>query len=211
MTELKHVGKIKNTGRRCIVVFREIYNDVGEVVDPDNCLVVESDSLPDAEHQDIMQIVESKTMQTNTNAYDVFARSRLSNGYTALQWMATTNRLRKMPTNNIDLTPNSQIVLPLDQLNTIVRMQAEGASQAEIEKALNAEKLSDAQSTATPTQASGNDVLDDAAIAKGRLDQAIMFEKQAYELREQAYELDPSLKPKTTRKTSRKPAASKKA
>lgn len=221
MAQLKHVGRIKNTGRRCIIVFREIYDENGNAVDHNNCLVLESESLPDAEHQDIMQIVESATMQENSNAYEVFARSRLGNGQTALAWMHATGRLRKMPTNNVELTPDSQNVIALDQLNTIVRMQAAGATQAEIENALRDDTDSaprDAaltESTPAPapepqTQDGGDGVLDDAAIAKGRLDQAILFEAQAKELREQAYELDPSLKPKkTTRRTTTKKATAK--
>jgi hypothetical protein len=54
--------------------------------------------------------------------------------------------------------------------------------------------------------------MDDAAIAQSYMSQAEMFEAQAKELREQAIQLDPSLKPKRTRKTPpKKEPANKKA
>lgn len=221
MAPLKHVGRIKNTGRRCIVVFREMYDDRGHVVDENNCLIVETESLPDAEHQDIMRIVESEPAQATGDVYNVFARERLGSGVPALQWMAQTQRLRKFPTNNIELTPDSRTVLGLDTLNKIVKMQKAGASQKDIENALRddtdmpprqAESVTQTmneanpdatEATATPAEAqSGDGVLDDATIAKQRLNQAEMFEAEAKALREQAYELDPSLKPKRGKKTT---------
>jgi hypothetical protein len=209
MRSLKHVGRVKNTGRRCVVVFRELYNDQGKVIDEHNCLIIESETLPDAEHQDIMQIVESDTMQEASNAFEVFARSRLGNGQTSLAWMHSTGRLRKMPTNNVELTPNT------------TRMQNAGASQADIENVLQDDtdptardaKLTEstpATNQNTPSQASSDGVLSDAEIAQVRLNQAVEFEAQAKELRDQAYNLDPSLKPRRGR-PAKKAAAKTKA
>jgi hypothetical protein len=225
MAPLKHVGRIKNTGRRCVVVFREIYDENGNVVDGDNCLILETESLPDAEHQDIMRIIESEPAQSTGDIYNVFARSRLGSGALALNWMVSSNRLRKFPTNNIELTPDSRTVLGLDTLNKIVKMQKSGASEADISRVLQddtdmpprqANMLAESTETAPATEAtsqSGDDgVMDDAAIAQSYMSQAEMFEKQAKELREQAIQLDPSLKPKRTRKTApTKEPANKKA
>lgn len=228
MAPMKHVGQIKNTGQRCVVVFREIYDERGNVVDENNCLVFESDNLPDAEHQDLMRILESEPAQATGDLFNVLARTRLGNGTPALNWLAASNRLRKFPTNNISMTPEPSTVLGLDVLNKIVKMQKAGASQADIENALRddtdlaprdatnvTESLQEANPEAveTPAQATtqtGDGVLDDAAIAKQRLDQATMFEQQAKELREQAYEMDPSLKPKRTRKAPAKKTPAKK-
>lgn len=230
MAPLKHVGRIKNTGRRCIVVFREIYDENGNVVDDTNCLVVETESLPDAEHQDIMRIVESEPAQSTGEVYNIFARERLGTGVPALNWMVQSNRLRKFPTSNIELTPDSQTVLGLDKLNKIVKMQKTGATEEDIQRVLQddtdmpprdanmlAESATKTATEPTPdtqaTSQSGNEgVMDDADIAKSYMSQAEMFEKQAKELREQAYDLDPSLKPKRTRKTPpKKEPANKKA
>lgn len=218
MATLKHVGRIKNTGRRCVVIFREMYNDKGHVVDENNCLVVETDNLPDAEHQDIMRIIESGPAQTTGDVYNVFARERLGNGLPALQWMAQSQRLRKFPTSNIELTPDSRTVIGLDTLNKIVKMQKSGASEADIQKVLQddtdlppreAQTIVDSskeQTTDAPAEAQSgeNGVLDDSAIAKSYVTQAEMFEQQAKDLREQAYTLDPTLKPRRSQRPAPK-------
>ena len=221
MATMKHVGRVKNTGRRCVVVFREIYDETGKVTDENHCLVFETDNLPDAEHQDLMRIVESDTAQTTGDLFNVLGRSRLGTGVPALNWLASSNRLRKFPTSNVELTPDSRTVLGLDKLNKIVKMQKAGASEAEINNVLRDDtdlpprqvdniteemQPNTASEPVTAETQSADGVLDDATIAKQRLDQAITFENEAKTLREQAYDLDPSLKPKRGR-----PAAPKKS
>jgi hypothetical protein len=215
MATLKHVGRIKNTGRRCVVAFREIYNDKGHVVDENNCLVFETESLPDAEHQDLMRIVESEPAQVTGDLYNVLGRSRLGTGELALTWLAQSNRLRKLPTSNIDLTPDSKTIIGLDTLNKIVKMQKSGASQADIENVLRNDTDSPPRDmtstvdtlTETPAEADtppGDGVLDDAAIASSYIAQAKMFEAQAKDLRAQAKTLKPAAKKRAT--TVKKPA-----
>lgn len=221
MTAIKHLGRIKNTGKRCIVVFREIYNDQGHVIDENSCLVVETDSLPDAESQEIMKIVESEPAQSTGDIYNVLARERLSSGYTTLSWLTRSGRLRKYPTGNIELIPNSETTIALDQLNKIVKMQKSGASQVDIENVLQddtdlqprqAKEVNqmlhednfDAYDApeVVETQSGQGNILSDSDIAKRRLEQARQFEAQAKEMRQSAYTLDPSLKPK--RRTTKK-------
>ena len=50
---IKHVGKLSNTGKKVVVVFRELPDD------PENCLVVDTDALPDWFHDDIINAVMS--------------------------------------------------------------------------------------------------------------------------------------------------------
>lgn len=233
---LKHVGRVKNTGRRCIVVFREIYNEKGHVIDPDNCLVVETDTLPDAEHQDFMRIIEGDNAQSTGDLYNVLVRERLGNGLAALEWLNSSRRLRKFPTNNIELIPDANTTLGLDTLNTIVKMQKTGASAEDIENVLrddtdeaprNATTLNDyvekaveevaeesAEVAKMPdTEASeqpGSTPLDVAAIAKGYVTQAKMLEAQAALLMKQADRLTNSLKPKAKKTTVVKEPAKQK-
>ena len=47
----KHVGKLSNTGKKCVVVFRELPED------KENCLIVDTDACPDWMHDDIMNAV----------------------------------------------------------------------------------------------------------------------------------------------------------
>ncbi|GEM_PF-3301182 len=218
MAVLKHVGRVKNTGRRCVIVFRQMYDDKGHVVDEDHCLVFETENLPDAEHQDLMRIIESDQAQTTGELYNVLSRSRLGSGVQALNWLASSNRLRKFPTSNIELTPDSRTVLGLDKLNKIVKMQNSGASESDINNVLRDDTdsppregaVSELTDSNEPVQAEtqpADGVLDDAAIAKQRIEQAETFESEAQTLREQAYLLDPTLKPKV-RKTRAAPKKS---
>tara|TARA_R110000851_G_scaffold256211_1_gene408662 strand:- start:751 stop:1404 length:654 start_codon:yes stop_codon:yes gene_type:complete len=215
MATLKHVGRIKNTGRRCVVVFREIYNERGDVVDEHNCLVFETESLPDAEHQDLMRIVESDQAQTTGDLFNILGRSRLGTGEQALTWLSTSNRLRKYPSNNVDLTPDSSTIIGLDTLNKIVKMQKAGSSQADIENVLRDDTDSSPRDaviavngmTEVPDAVdapSGDVVMDDAALAVSYVDQAKIFEAQAKDLRAQAKVLKPA--GKTRARSTKKPA-----
>jgi hypothetical protein len=220
MASLKHVGRIVNTGQRCVVVFREMYDAEGVVVDKNNCLVFESQTLPDSEHQDLMRIIEGGAAQATGDLFHVLSRERLGNGQPALAWLSQTNRLRKFPTNNVELTPDSRTVLGLNALNKIVDMQAAGLSQTDIENALQddtdsaprtAEPVAELTDTAVtaPMLAdlqSDLGVLGDAEIAQNYLVQAVQFEAQAKDLREQAVALDPSLKPTRGRPATKKSA-----
>lgn len=202
---LKHVGQVTNTGRRCVVVFREIYDAQGQVMEPDNCLVVETDALPDLVHQDIMRIVEGEPAQRTGNLYEVFARERLTDGAPALNWLHASGRLRKYPTNQIMLTPDSNNSIRLDKLNRILEMQKSGATEDEINNAMVDDTDSPprtqttAQTTPPPAQSSDPGVMDDTALAANLLSQAKTFQAEADRLMNEAYELDPSLKPRRGR------------
>tara|TARA_B110000238_G_scaffold198142_1_gene242114 strand:+ start:842 stop:1501 length:660 start_codon:yes stop_codon:yes gene_type:complete len=217
MVALKHVGRVINTGRRCVVVFREMYNENGHVTDENSCLVFETETLPDAEHQDLMRIVESGSSQSTGDLFNVLARERLGSGVTALSWLSESKRLHKVATNNVELTPDSTTVLALVTLNKIVKMQKAGSSQRDIENMLRddtdqsprvAETVADILDSASNVDAqTGEGVLDDATIAESYLKQAVAFEAQAKELRESAEKLIPTVKPKRARKAApKKPA-----
>ncbi len=126
--------------------------------------------------------------------------------------MHHNQRLRKYPTDNIMMTPDSNTSLRLDKLNRIIEMQDAGLSQADIDNAMvddtdgPARKQTTASTTPTaPNQADG--VLDDTAIAKSLLEQAKTFQAEADRLTGEAYDMDPSLKPKRGRKPKKEAVA----
>lgn len=225
MTSLKHVGRVKNTGRRCVIVFREIYDEKGHVIDENNCLVFESESLPSAEHQELMRIIESEAAQATGDLFNVLGRERLGNSSLALNWLVDTARLRKFPTDNVDLTPDAKTVIGLNTINKIVKMQKTGATEAEIASFLRKEAdLSPAVAedmskdmvkpvtgkpdSSTTLQSGPNGVLNDATLATSYISQARVFEQRAKELRGQAKALIPT-KTRTKRTTKKKPANKK--
>jgi hypothetical protein len=194
---MKHIGIIENVGKRCIVVFREIYDERGNVIEPDNCLVVETDTLPDFAHQSIMAIVESEPAQTSANLYDVFARTRLSDGSVALSWLASNGRLTKVKTNNVVLVPDSSNKIRLSTVNRIINLEKNGYSQKDIERILQEDTpvKERKQSNKVEEKIEEPKILSDEEIATRLLNQANELLKEAERMKTQAYSLVPSLDP----------------
>ena len=58
MADLKHVGRLTTNNRKLIVAYRVLPDD------PDNCLVVHTESLDAADHDELIKLVESNAIQT---------------------------------------------------------------------------------------------------------------------------------------------------
>ena len=117
MPNIKHVGRIKNNKRRVIVAYRTLPGD------PYNCLVVLTESLPSDEHDVLIKVVESPAGQEAYELAEVMARSYLPDGRNMLSGFHVTGKLRKVPTNEIEMTPDSKNVISLDQLNEYIAQQ----------------------------------------------------------------------------------------
>lgn len=219
----KHVGMVENTGKRCVVVFREIYDEEGNVVEPDKCLVVEIENLPDFAYQDIISIVESGPAQSNPNLYEVLARTRFSDNSVVLQWLHNNNRLRKYDTSNIVMKPTESYNIKLSKLNRIIQLQKAGYEEKDIERIIHddtdmpprtknltediKENTINKQNEVvenTQVQPTQDGVLNDDDLAQRYLNQAKTLSEEAERLTNEAYELAPHLKPKTTTRSSSK-------
>ena len=155
---LKHVGKLKNSQRRVIVVFREIPED------EDFCLVVDTDALPDWMHDDMINAVESPGAQASANFYEYAQRSIFTDGSNMLQTLHNSRRLSRQPTNNVIMTPNSSVRIGLDELNTIIREQNGGepaVSKPDDELEMATKTL---DTTARAAKPDANAVVDDGAM-----------------------------------------------
>jgi len=191
---IKHVGQLINTQRRVVVVFREVPDE------PNNCLVVDTDALPDWMHDDVINAVESPGSQNSANFYEYAQRSVFTDGSNMLQTLHNRGLLHKTATDNVMMLPNTEVKIRLDELNTLIREQNPEANDV---------MMSDDQvqmagkDVAEPTPTSGQpEVQDDTAMAKTLLDQAKVFEQEAKNLKEQAYEMAPDLKPGRKKKTA---------
>ena len=205
MANIKHVGQVANTGLKCVVVFREIYDENGNVTDPNHCLIVETERLPDMEHDDIVRVVESDSAQTANQFYEVAHRSMFSDGINMLTKLHNRGYLKKYPTNQILMTPNSSTSVALSEVNEIIRKQSTGMSESDIRNSMvdDTDKpprnhTTSQQTTPAPKAEAG--VLDDKDIAKNMLSQADTYEAEVKRLREEAYNMAPDLKPKRGRK-----------
>lgn len=207
MANIKHVGQIANTGLKCIVVFREIYDENGNVTEPDNCLVVETERLPDMEHDDMVRVVESPTAQESDEFYTVAHRSMFADGINMLVKLNNRGYLKKYPTKQIMMTPNSSTSVPLNEINEIIRKQKTGMSESDISNSMvdDTDSPPRTASSLSPSQTidqavnTGENAMDDTALAQNMLEQAKTYEAEVTRLREEAYAMAPDLKPKRGR------------
>jgi len=199
MAALKHVGRVTKTKKKCAVAYRVLPGD------PDNCLVVFTEALDAADHDSLINLIESNAGQIADEFADAMARSSLSDGRNMLAAFHKTGKLTKVATNLIEMTPNNNTSLPLDELNKTIAEQKgvtindlamkspEGATIAEVKDAPVANPAASYTAPAT------SDVLTDEALAAQYRSQADSLFKEAKTLREQAEQLVPTKrKSKTT-------------
>lgn len=117
MANLKHVGRVKSTGRKCLVVFRTLPNDAF------NCLVIQTELLSDSYHNALMTLVETNAAQTAFEFSEVLARSTFPDGNTMLPALHLKGMLTKFPTDQIEMLPNNNAVIPLAELNQLIAQQ----------------------------------------------------------------------------------------
>ena len=194
MANIKHVGQIINTQKKCIVVFRELPDD------QNSCLLVDTDAAPDWMHDDLMTAVESNGAQSSANFYEYAERTVFTDGTNMLQTLHSSGRLIKFPTEKVAMTPNNSVSVNLKELNDIIREDTDGApvvapDTTQMQPA--ARDLGDIPEIGQPPVDAP--VMGDVELAKSMLSQAQGFETEAENLKAQAYELDPSLKPRRGR------------
>jgi len=212
---LKHVGRLFNTDRRVIVAFRQLPQD------KDHCLVIDTDAMPDRYHDDFMSTVEEARAQETWDFYKIMQRSVLSDGENMLQGAHKRGWLQKEPCGNVVLTPDNISKVKLIDLNAKLggwdakeydASLSSAAKSAQAGKAGRKSVNTDVQASKVEVQelASFGDmpsntgdqtpgVLDDVGLAQQLLAQANGMQTEADRLREEAFELNPSLKPKRGR------------
>jgi hypothetical protein len=154
-------------------------------------------------HDDVINAVESQGSQAAANFYEYAQRAVFTDGSNMLQAMHIRKLLQKVPTNIVKMTPNNTQSIMLDELNKLIREQNGDKPAIMPQKDPNALDMAHKQTEAVqpaPQPAPAQDsVVDNVELAKSMLSQASMFENEAKSLREQAYEMDPTLKPKRGR------------
>lgn len=203
MQNLKHVGRIKSTGKKCLVVFRTLPGDAF------NCLVVTTENLDDSYHNALINLVESNAAQTANEFGEVLARSIFPDGTTMLPSLHVKGLLTKLPTGNVEMIPNSQTSVLLSELNQLIAEQR-GVSVQDLAIKNDAKKNEEIQELATikelpPEQenvskttsstAKPADIpLTDEDLAKKYRSDADRLSKEAAQLRRMAEDLVPTKK-----------------
>jgi hypothetical protein len=114
---MKHVGKMKNNAARVVVAYRTLPGE------PLQCLVVGTQGLGDSYHDTLMSLVESDSGQQANELADILSARRFPDGTNMLGYLHSNNHLRKVATNLVLMTPDSQTQIQLDQLNEIIANQ----------------------------------------------------------------------------------------
>jgi hypothetical protein len=115
---LKHVGK--HNDKRCVIVFRKI-PDLEHMA-----LVIYSDLLPRMVHDEVMRTVESPQGQAAVDISEVLFRTIMADGNNCLESLHRNGLMKKVPTNQVLVTPTSTSSVRLDELNDILDEMAKG-------------------------------------------------------------------------------------
>ncbi len=118
MKMIKHVGKHDN--KRCIILFREVPNE------DHMCLVCYPETLPKRIHDDVMLALESEAGQQSKDFSDYLFRYTMTDGNNALTFLHSQGMIKKVPSNQVIVTPNAKNNIRLDELNKILNKMALG-------------------------------------------------------------------------------------
>jgi hypothetical protein len=210
---LKHVGK--HNDKKIVVLFREIPGD------EHMCLVSYSDLLPRLYHDAVMKVLESPVGQQAQNFSDALFRNYMPDGRNCLEALHKDGLIKKVPTNQILITPTPTSSVRLDELNNILNEMSKGEEAvkrlAEIDssKGMTGKKRPEqlrevgaptntrSKAAPLPQQSASalNEVLSNSDLAQDRIRQAEKMKLNATELIQEAErllaeakELDPKVK-----------------
>lgn len=206
MRPLKHIGRMKNTGAKVLVVFRTLPGEAN------TALVLPVAQLPDSYHDAIMTVVETDQAQDSFEFGEIMFTRTFPDGRPMLQAMQADGRLQKVATDTVIMVPTTTDSIELSALNTLIAEQknctvddlytfvsgAPKKSTTQVQDVAQVTDLAPAVDTDIPAavraQASDNAALSDKDIAKSYRSQADAMYKEAARLRKQADELDPPQK-----------------
>jgi hypothetical protein len=195
----KHIGKMKNTGSKVLVVFRTLPGE------SDKTLILPVSTLPDSYHDSIMTMLETDQAQEAFEFGEMMFIRHFPDGRPMLQAMQVDGRLVKVSTTDVMMTPAVNTEIPLSELNVLIAEQmncaiddlctfVQGGEQRKLDKKPTEVKVEETVVIPPVTQAAVNEVLTDGDIAKSYRSQADALYKEAARLRKEADSLDPPKK-----------------
>lgn len=173
---IKHVGQVNQSNKKCVVVFREIPGEES------SCLIVETESLPELYHDDLINAVESHGSQSDMDFYKFAQRSTFHDGTNMLESLHLKGLLKKVSVNEITMIPTRDATILLADLNSQLRqINNEGRTTS-----------GDINATADePQESNSPGTLSDKQIANQMRSQAEYFQREANRLLKEAEALDP--------------------
>jgi hypothetical protein len=185
---LKHIGR--HGDRKVAILFREVPGE------DHMCLVIYPETLPTHIHDSIMKTLESPVGQQATNLADALHRGVLPDGRPQLEALHREGMIKKIPSNQVIVTPNAQSNVKLDELNRIIKEMETGEAAInrlrEIDKSTGLvdpavkrkaeaefKRLQERNVQPEPLLASMDGALDDKSLAMNMLAQAKRMESEA--------------------------------
>jgi hypothetical protein len=196
MAELKHVGRVKATNKKCLVAYRTLPGEAS------SCLIIPTENLPDNYHDSLINLVESPAGQSSYEFAEVLDRTQFPDGSRMLPALHAQGRLIKVPTNAIEMTPTNSFSILLSELNQIIAEQRGLAVDDLSVKDSKSNRTEEADIVPTPVIESAEVVAtapestDPEVQAKFYRSQADKLAKQAADFRRKAEELVPTKKVK---------------
>lgn len=179
----KHIGKIKSTEQRCVVIFMQIPDA------PEKALIVNIESLPERYEQIFMEVVNSpEGQQANDLGATLGRRMFPDTGRTVLEEFHNRGFMRAEPVDNIIMIPRPNMFFPLRDI--LVELGKLNAAIVAPKPQTGDDKFN--QHTANKNAAVSDERL---AMAMNILSEAADLEVEARRKREQAYGFAPHLRP----------------
>lgn len=170
---IKHVGK--HNDKKVVILYRKV---------PDEdwmTLLVYSEHLPQAIHDDVMRVLESPVGQNEESLADALFREIASSGQNLLHTLHHAGHIKKVPTSQVMMMPMPGQKVRLDTLNELLDKLAKGEDAAaelrKIDDSAGMGKGKTSQLTTDIPAVTG--VLSDADIANQRRTQATKMEAEA--------------------------------
>lgn len=190
---------MKATGRKVVVAYRTLPGE------SDSALVVPTEALSPEQHDALMTLVESNAGQNAYEFAEALARSRFPDGQVMLNQLHFSNKLAKVKTSDVEMTPNLQASIDLAQLNQLIAEQrgisvndlALGNSTPETNKTIaTVDEIPEGKAEPFEVRetAQSNEPLSDEDLARKFRSDADRLSKEAAELRRQAEALVPTKK-----------------
>src|SRR5579859_654766 len=197
---MKHIGRLKNTDQRCVIVFMQMPGL------EDHALVINTEALPPRYEAHLMEVLESPEGQASQDLAQVMSR----------RFMPETQRdllndfhfqgyLRREPIDNIILFPRPNMPFALRDVLTKMgrsvpeRMEPIQPTRAQIEEIYSSDPSNSEAARHKFNPYTNNQGAASAehslGIANNMLIDAQLLEEEASRKRQEAYRLAPELRP----------------
>lgn len=199
----RHIGVMNNTGNKVAIVFMSLPGDEG------NCLVIDTDSLPDMFQQTMRRLIDSEDAQQSENLADILDRRVSPDGSNTslLTKFHQSGRLQKVSVDLVTLTPNKGTKWPLKDVLSSIRASKNqdvinDLSDMDPDEARIAQQ---AMTNFNPHASNMEAMNEETRTSKARdlIVMAEMLEADAAARRQQAYQLMPDLVPKRAKKAAK--------